>query len=293
MLSHFARCTALAAVAATTLAWSAAADAAVPTISGSPDPGTVVNYAYRFAPTARDADGQRLTFSISNKPGWATFDRGTGVLAGTPKSTGTFSNIVIKVSDGKNTAKLPAFRITVYANKGPSISGTPAATASVGSTYTFQPGASDPDHEPKPLSFSITGKPAWATFSTSTGRLSGTPTTAGTFAGICITVSDGQKTASLPAFAIAVQGAGSYSATLQWTAPTRNTDGTAITDLAGYRVSYGQSPGNYATTIDIGSSAITSVAIESLRAGQYYFAVRAVNSAGAVSDFSSEVSKVL
>src|SRR5262245_39192746 len=36
----------------------------------------------------------------------------------------------------------------------------------------------------------------------------------------------------------------SYSTTVTWTAPTLNTDGSALTDIAGYRVLYGTSPAN-------------------------------------------------
>jgi hypothetical protein len=59
------------------------------------------------------------------------------------------------------------------ANRAPSISGTPPTTATVGRAYSFTPTASDPDGQV--LKFSINWKPAWASFSKTTGRLSGTP----------------------------------------------------------------------------------------------------------------------
>lgn len=292
MLSNLTHRTVLAAVL--TLTWSMDAGAAAPTISGTPDTKTTTNYAYRFQPTARDADGQRLKFSISNKPRWATFSSSTGVLSGKPTSAGTYSNIVIRASDGRNTASLPAFRITVIANKAPTISGTPVRTATTGSPYAFRPSASDADGEPRPLSFVIANKPAWATFDTTTGTLHGTPTAAGTHGGVVISVTDGQATTGLPAFDIAVQGGGggSYSTTVRWTPPTRNTDGTPITGLAGYRVDYGVSPGSYTTSLNVPGAATTAVVIEGLRSGRYYFAVRSVNSAGTVSDYSNEATRL-
>ncbi len=47
-------------------------------------------------------------------------------------------------------------------------------------------------------------KPSWATFSASTGELSGTPNAAGSFANIVISVTDGTQTSSLDAFSISV-----------------------------------------------------------------------------------------
>ena len=88
---------------------------APPTISGTPAGSVTVGSSYSFLPTARDANGDALTFSITNRPAWASFNSGTGRLSGTPGSThiGTYSNIVISVSDGRNRAALPPFSINV------------------------------------------------------------------------------------------------------------------------------------------------------------------------------------
>ena len=85
----------------------------------------------------------------------------------------------------------------------PSISGTPALTAKAGSAYAFQPSAADFAGNTGTLSFSISGRPSWATFSTTTGKLSGIPVK-GTYPGIVISVTDGCASASLPAFQIRV-----------------------------------------------------------------------------------------
>lgn len=86
-----------------------------PTISGTPPKTAQPGTAYSFTPKASDANGDKLTFSIQNRPSWATFSSSTGKLSGTPNSShvGTYSNITIKVSDGKATATLPAFSIAV------------------------------------------------------------------------------------------------------------------------------------------------------------------------------------
>ena len=56
----------------------------------------------------------------------------------------------------------------------------------------------------------------------------------GTYSNVSISVSDGKLNATLPVFAITVAPASSKSVTLNWTAPSTNTDGTALSDLAGY-----------------------------------------------------------
>ena len=88
---------------------------AAPTISGSPTDTVAAGSTYSFRPAASDSDGDTLTFSVANKPAWASFNTSTGRLSGTPGSgqVGTYSGITIAVSDGKATASLPAFAVTV------------------------------------------------------------------------------------------------------------------------------------------------------------------------------------
>lgn len=90
-----------------------------PTISGTPSTSAKVNQAYSFQPVASDPNGDKLTFQISSKPAWASFDATTGRLSGTPSSsaTGTFADIRIAVSDGKASSTLPPFSITVAASQ--------------------------------------------------------------------------------------------------------------------------------------------------------------------------------
>ena len=186
-----------------------AAPNTAPVISGSPGTQVTAGQSYAFAPAASDADGDRLSFSVSNKPAWASFDTASGRLSGTPGSThvGTTSGIVISVSDGQLSAALPAFSIEVAAvpNRAPTISGSPSTSVTEGQSYSFVPSATDPDGDV--LVFSIQNRPVWATFSASTGRLTGTPgsTHVGNYGNIVISVSDGQASASLTAFSVDVQ----------------------------------------------------------------------------------------
>jgi hypothetical protein len=267
-----------------------------PTISGTPSTSVVAGQAYAFTPTASDPDGNALTFSIVNKPTWASFSNATGQRSGTPAATaaGEYIDIRISVSDGKLSASLAAFSIVVTVpNSAPRISGTPPTSVNVGQQYRFVPTASDPDGNA--LTFSISNKPAWATFNTATGELSGTPASgyAGTYSSIQISVSDGKLSASLPAFSIAVQQVSNGSATLSWQPPTQRTDGTPLTDLAGYHILYGTSPGNYTTKVSVANPGLTSYVVNNLSQGTWYFVMTAYDTTGAESDYSSAGSKTV
>jgi len=267
-----------------------------PVINGTAPTSVTAGQSYAFQPTGSDPDGDTLTFSITNKPVWATFSSSTGRLAGTPSSTqaGTYSGITISVSDGSQGASLAPFAITVQStNRPPTISGSPTTSATAGQAYAFQPSASDPDGNT--LTFSISNKPAWATFSSSTGRLSGTPAAGdvGTYSAITISVSDGTSSASLGAFSIAVMQSANGSVTLSWNPPTTNSDGSSLVDLAGFRVVYGQVSRQYTETIDIPTSGISSAVIENLLPATWYFAVKAYTRAGVESDLSNEASKTI
>lgn len=86
-----------------------------PTLGGTPVTTAKVGVAYSYQPTASDPDGDTLTFSIANKPGWATFDTASGLLAGTPPegANGTVSGIRITVSDGKLSTSASPFDLSV------------------------------------------------------------------------------------------------------------------------------------------------------------------------------------
>lgn len=77
------------------------------------------------------------------------------------------------------------------------------------------------------------------------------------------------------------------AATLQWTVPTTQTNGSTLADLAGYRIHYGKSMTALDQTIEIRNPSISSYVIEGLPAGRYYFAVTAFNSRNLESERSN------
>ena len=182
--------------------------------------------------------------------------------------------------------------LTGSTNQPPQISGTPGLTADTGQFYTFKPSVSDAEGDK--LSFAISNRPRWLNFDVWDGKLSGVPSPAdvGTFSRVTITVSDGKKVTTLTPFDIVVRKSsgtapvGNRTVTLGLTAPTHNIDGSLLTDLAGYRVYWGTSPGNYPYSAKIDNPGVTTHVVERLSPATWYFAATVVNRQGAESEFS-------
>jgi hypothetical protein len=90
-------------------------DNASPQISGTPATATTVDSTWRFRPATNEPDGDAVQFFVENAPPWMEFDPATGELEGTPGEgdLGTYSNIVISVTDGLVTVSLPPFSVEV------------------------------------------------------------------------------------------------------------------------------------------------------------------------------------
>ncbi|MGH9524517.1 MAG: putative Ig domain-containing protein [Terriglobales bacterium] len=146
-----------------------------------------------------------------------------------------------------------------------SISGTPATMVVVGQPYRFAPNVeANPDG---PLSFTIANKPAWASFDPATGQLSGTPTASqiGVTRAIQISVTGPLLRASLSPFSITVTPATdsttAASIILSWQAPTDNSDGSALTNLGGYKIYYGEASGEYSSSIRVSNPSVTTYVV--------------------------------
>ena len=91
---------------------------------------------------------------------------------------------------------------------------------------------------------------------------------------------------------VSIEDQGDGTALVSWHPPTENEDGSTLMDLAGYRIYYGNSPGNYDNTITI-NIGLSSYLVESLGASDWYFAMTAFNSLGIESVYSEEVYKAV
>ena len=173
------------------------------------------------------------------------------------------------------------------ADDGLAIMGKPGTAAVQDNPYAFQPEVHNPDD--KLLTFSITGKPKWATFKKRTGRLSGQPGPAavGMEYSVQISVSDGVRTAKLRRFRIRVVAFGTEQVTLAWQPPTYNEDGTPLIDLAGHRIYWGTIKGEYSDSIDVDNPGLSTYVVDNLAPNTYYFATTAYNSSGMESELSN------
>jgi hypothetical protein len=218
-----------------------------PVISPTPTLTAYVGQPFSYTPTIKDPEGDKLEVRLFNVPSRSKIDRPTGRLTGAPPAVTSHKWLAYKGYDGAGSSTGPQFTNNVVKptmNTAPVIPGTPATTVAVNRTYSFQPSASDANGDK--LTFSVTNKPARTTFSTSTGQLSDTPTAShvGIDGNVSISASDGRSVATLAPFLIAVVPSSNGSATLRWITPTTNTDGTALTNLGGFRIYYGTSSNN-------------------------------------------------
>ena len=79
-------------------------------------------------------------------------------------------------------------------------------------------------------------------------------------------------------------------ATLDWLPPTENSDGSALTNLAGYTVYYGTSPDNLAQSVKVTNPGLTAYAVTGLSSGTWYFAVTSYSADGVESSRTTTVS---
>lgn len=360
--------------------FSSVAHADIVTISGTPPSTVAVNTSYSFRPTASSNNkGAKISFSITNKPSWATFNTVTGQLSGTANQLGLYANIVITARSNKGgVASLVPFSITVFQpNRPPIITSVSSKTNNIGDYVGFQIYASDADGDL--ITYSSSGLPIGITINSSSGYVSGTASTVGNYSST-IRATDSKGASSSTTFSwsvvqpnrpptistisnksnvlgdfVSIQVYGSdpdgntltYSASglptgllisssglisgqlsyigmfyvtitvtdtsgatgstsfywdvasppplntavLSWTPPTQNTDGSPLTDLAGYKIFYSQDPSNittYTITVYVG---VSSAEISNLMNGTWYFAMKSFNSSNVESDITPLVSK--
>jgi hypothetical protein len=294
MLSSFisTRARVVISLAAVSIAMSGLAQAATLALKGSPG-AAMVGQSYEFAPQVSGTGGKKIAYGLKTNVSWLTIDRRTGVVTGTPSTKDVGSAyIVVSVGDGVKSADLSgSIVVTGPPNKAPTISGAPSINSVAGRAYTFAPKAADANNDK--LTFSIKNKPSWALFNASSGALTGTPATAASYANIIISVSDGKDSTSLQAFNLTINPEKKSMVTVSWTAPTQSTNGTALSNLAGYRVVYGASPSQMNQKLELPGATMTTVLIEELTSGTYYFAVKAYTSSGIESELSEVTYKTV
>ena len=177
-----------------------------PTITTSSLPGGTTGTAY--STTLQASSGiTPYTWSLSagTLPAGLSLVSSTGVISGTPTTAGTVS-ITVKVTDAANNTATKALSIAVSAAPQPptiTTSSLPGGTTGTAYSTTLQASSGT---TPYTWSLSAGTLPAGLSLVSSTGVISGTPTTAGTVS-ITVKVTDAANNTATKALSIAVSAA--------------------------------------------------------------------------------------
>ena len=151
-------------------------------ISGAGTPSPVITVSGPATATAFEsfsyqiqASGSPSSYAAANLPAGLTINTSTGVITGTPTTTGSYSvGLTASNEGGDGTATL---NINVQANpNAPSITSNLIAQGQIDTPFNYQIAASN-----SAASYTAANLPAGLTINTSTGVISGTPTASGTF----------------------------------------------------------------------------------------------------------------
>jgi RHS repeat-associated protein len=149
-----------------------------PTITSTPTGSAgsaVVGQEYRYDANASDADGDPLTWSLTQSPAGMTIDPATGQLRWTPRADQTGpQQVTLAATDARGTSVTQTFTLTVTAvNLPPQIVSTPATQATVDQPYAYEVVAADPEDDA--LTYTLASGPLGMTFDPATRRITWRP----------------------------------------------------------------------------------------------------------------------
>ncbi len=130
----------------------------------------------------------RLSYSATGLPTGLSISSSTGVISGTASKAGTYS-VTVTGKDSTGPTGSATFTWTVgSAANTVTVTNPGSQTGTVGTAASLQISATD-SASGQTLSYGATGLPAGLSISASTGLISGTPTTAGTYS-VTVTATD-------------------------------------------------------------------------------------------------------
>jgi hypothetical protein len=158
------------------------------------------NTAYVYDVDATDADGNTLTYSLTQNPAWLSINTNTGIISGTAPSVNSDTNyaITVRVSDGITYTE-QSYTLTVHdisippapINHVPVITSIPITRVDERDAYTYNVDATDADGNT--LTYSLTQNPLGFAINSATGIITGTAPSVSSDADytIIVRVSDG------------------------------------------------------------------------------------------------------
>jgi len=174
----------------------------LPTFTSSPVTSVNENTAYSYDVNANDADGDTLTYSLTQTPSWLSINSATGLISGTSPEVNSDTQFVVtvQVSDGNgNVAQV--FTIDVLnvviippTNNAPVITSGPVTSVNENTAYSYDVNANDADGDS--LTYGLTQGPNWLSINSVSGLITGTSPSVSqnTNYAITVTVSDGTAT---------------------------------------------------------------------------------------------------
>jgi hypothetical protein len=251
-----------------------------PSITSSPVTAATQDQPYAYDVEALDPDpGDALSYSLTNGPAGMSIDGTTGLVAWTPlNADGGDHPVTVRVTDAGGLFNEQAFIITVVATQTTSTLSFLAepSTVPLGSASQLTWNGNNVS--------SCTASGAWTGPKPDSGTETTGPLDSDRSYSLACTGDSGEMVRTV----LVTVNQGEGTAELSWTPPTENADGSTLTDLAGYRIHYGTSPGTYTTTIEINNPGLSSYIVTGLTPGTYYFALTAFNASNISSDYSNE-----
>ena len=157
------------------------------------------------------ASGQTLTYSATGLPAGLSINSSSGLISGTPTTAGT-SSVTVTAKDTTNASGSASFTWTINPAGGNTVTVTNpgSQTGTVGTAVSLQIHATD-SASGQTLTYSATGLPAGLSINSSSGLISGTPTTAGT-SSVTVTAKDTTNASGSASFTWTINSSGGCTA---------------------------------------------------------------------------------
>ncbi|HYV96980.1 MAG TPA: dockerin type I repeat-containing protein [Gemmatimonadaceae bacterium] len=206
--------------------------------------GTINTPIASFTPVTASGGTTPYAFALSGGalPSGMSFSTTTGAVSGTPTATLAATTFTVAVTDAASAVSSKSFQLTVNSALVATQS-VPAATGTVGAAFTFAPVSASGGTTPYAFALSGGTLPTGVTFNTSTGQLSGTPSTPLATTTFTVTITDAAGAVAAQTFQLTVNAA---LTTTQAVATKIGTVNTAIASFTPVTASGGTAPYGFA-----------------------------------------------